>query len=108
MDNFRALTIDDVRDCGGTVICRNAEDGIKALELMGPFDGLYLDNDMGMFSAQGYTVLDWLERPENRKYLPASLTIVTSNAAARDRMIQVARKLYNRDLGATFEEPITE
>ena len=65
---MRILLIDDMRTLPATVICRTAQDGIKALQYIGPFDLLLLDNDMGFTSWEGYKVIDWLE--QHTDFLP--------------------------------------
>ena len=60
-------------------------------------EALSLDNDLGLGEPEGRTVLDWLEEmaftcPNFR--LPDRVLVHSANAAARQRMETVIRRLY--------------
>lgn len=75
------LLIDDERNMGCDVICRNSEAG-KTMLAIRKWEGLCLDHDLGC-SETGYDVLTWaLER----SCVPAVVELVTSNPVGRDRM----------------------
>jgi hypothetical protein len=102
---MRRLMIDDVRifrmifdECNVTSMSkmqadpkyvfkevRNYGDGIRALRDDDPWDELYLDNDLGR-GGSGYEVLNWLEEPENRCFIPKTIIIISGNADAAKRM----------------------
>jgi len=98
----RILAIDDCRELSfAHVLCRTYRDGIAALTLMGPWDILYLDHDLGALDRQtvgngeeatGYKILCFLE--ENPQYLPKKIELVTSNPVGRIKMLDLIKKLY--------------
>ena len=94
------LLIDDIRAYSNVmvdVIARRADLGI---EIMTRFykrtDFLYLDHDLGdefefvfdneLYKNNGYSVLLFLERPENEEHRPKTIELVTSNPPARAKM----------------------
>ena len=92
---MRTLLIDDVRDIYADVIARNYTEGIRQLELNGPWDSLILDHDLASFidgkEYTGYDVMCWLE--ENQEFLPTSITCCSSNPVGRERIQTVINKL---------------
>ena len=97
---MKTLLIDDVRDIKCDVIARTYEEGINALETMGPFDILYLDHDLGGefyldergYPNTGYGVMRFLE--EHPQYKPGAIKLVTSNPVGRQNMQVVINRLY--------------
>lgn len=92
----RALLIDDLRNIKADVVARTYDDGIRALQFMGPFDILYLDHDYGDPdpAKTGYGIMCWLE--EHPEFLPGSIFLVTSNPVGLAKMQVVIDRLYNR------------
>jgi hypothetical protein len=92
---MRILLIDDVRDLKADVIARNYTEGIKQLELNGPWDLLLLDHDLASFVGgreyTGYDIMCWLE--EHVKFLPKAIKCVSANPVGKDRIDMVVRKL---------------
>lgn len=93
----RILLIDDVRNMDADVIARNYWEGIKQLELNGPWDLLLLDHDLASFDKHGrektgYDVMLYLEQFPSK--LPKEIEFVTSNPVGRQKMKVVRRKLY--------------
>lgn len=74
-------------------IARSYKEGIKYLE-SSKWDILYLDHDLGC-NKTGYDVMCWLE--EHLEFLPNRVVFVTSNPVGRQRMEQVAGKLYKKE-----------
>jgi hypothetical protein len=103
---MRILLIDDLRTFNGIdVIARNYYEGIRQLEINGPWDMLYLDHDLGgarnnSYSTDlnremtGYDILCWLE--EHREFLPKEIILVTDNAVGRQKMQPVIDNLYSK------------
>lgn len=95
----RSLLIDDARELGTTKTARDYFEGIRLLKEEGPWDILYLDHDLACFrdgkEYTGYSVICWLE--ENPQYLPGEICCVSSNPVGRNRIIEVAKKLYERE-----------
>lgn len=93
----RYLLIDDCRNITVDVIARNYFEGIKQLELNGPWDQLLLDHDLASFKDgkewTGYDVMCWLE--VNPQYLPGEIICVSSNPVGVKRIEQVIRRLYD-------------
>jgi hypothetical protein len=106
---MRTLLIDDMREIEADVIARTFEAGIKALKLLGPFETLYLDHDLGevdetsgseswvtvdgqKLPMNGYGIMCFLEA--NPHLLPEKITIVSSNPVGRKNMQIVIDKLY--------------
>lgn len=94
----RILLIDDVRDLNGaTVIARNFWEGIKQLEINGPWDELWLDHDLASYDGNrertGYDIMLFLEQFPMHK--PEKIVFVTSNPVGRQRMEIVRKKLYS-------------
>lgn len=76
----------------------------ETIELLstGKVQELSLDNDLGENFQEGYKVLDWLEEQVfygNTEMLPAKISVHSSNASARTRMLKVIEKLkdYTND-----------
>lgn len=79
------VLIDDIRDCGCDVICRDGETGLTILRnLKGKVEKVYFDHDLGPHSIwSGYrTLLKCLEED----LLPNKIQLVTSNPVGRERM----------------------
>ena len=101
---MRVLAIDDLRDMTeASVVARNYDEGIRQLQINGPWDVLLLDHDLASFDETGkektgYDVMCWLE--ENTKYLPAKIQCVSANPVGRARIISVCVKLYREINGA--------
>lgn len=95
---MRTLLIDDMREIQADVVARNYATGIKALELMGPFDILLLDHDLGSEEPKetGYGIMCFLE--ENTEYLPKEIIIVSSNPVGRENIQRVIDSLKRRGL----------
>ena len=100
MNNERILAIDDCRECSyASIVARTYDEGIKALTLLGPWDILHLDHDLGTIrickingrEATGYNVLVFLEN--NPEFIPKRITIITGNPAARPKMTALAKDL---------------
>lgn len=100
---MRTLLIDDYRSLASAqVIARNYDEGIKQLELNGPWDALLLDHDLGSYNDDGqemtgYSVVCWLE--ENTEYLPKHIQCVSSSPVGRQRINMVINKLYGDNNG---------
>ena len=92
----KILMLDDIRiRADATAIVRNVETCLKLLRYDGPWDLLLLDNDLGEFDPRaGRNVLDWLEWPENAKYRPKEVEILSQNPVERERMEVILRKIY--------------
>jgi hypothetical protein len=90
----RTLLIDDVRDLPAQLIARTYDDGIRALELMGPWDVLLLDHDLSDAdpTKTGSRLMNWLE--EHPQFLPNQIRLVTSNPVGRKYMEAVIERLY--------------
>jgi hypothetical protein len=106
MKKERRLLIDDTRDEGSPnikrrvdVIVRNYWEGIRQLELNGPWDLLLLDHDLHSFDENnkewtGYDIMCWLE--SNTDYLPDNIEVVSSNPSGAARIRQVITSLDRR------------
>lgn len=104
MKNKRVLAIDDCRELSfANVLCRTYNDGLMALENMGPWSELYLDHDLGAIDSQytetgreltGMDILNWLE--EHPEYLPDEITIVSGNASRLEMMEMIVERLYKK------------
>lgn len=70
------------------VEARTFDKGIEELKNNGPWDELYLDNDLGHYDNDktGYGIMKWLEMPENRKYTPKVIIVISGNSAAVERI----------------------
>ena len=92
---MRTLLIDDIRNLEADVIARNYTEGIKQLQLNGPWDLLLLDHDLASFvngrEMTGYDVMCWLE--QHLEYLPKSIQCVSANPVGRNRIELVAKSL---------------
>ena len=95
---MRVLLIDDVRNLEADVIARNYSEGIRQLELNGPWDLLLLDHDLASFidgdEKTGYHVMCWLE--EYTQYLPKKIECVSANPVGRAKIESVINILYRR------------
>lgn len=95
---MRILGIDDTRELSeANVLARNYKEGIKQLELNGPWDLLLLDHDLASFDENGkentgYDIVCWLE--ENKQYLPKKIECVSANPVGRARITLVINALY--------------
>lgn len=97
----RILAIDDCRELGcAHVLCRTYSDGEKALRLMGPWDVLYLDHDLGSMGIErtetgkeltGYSIMEFLEN--NPQYLPKKIVVVSDNPVGRKKIEVVIERL---------------
>ena len=101
---MRILAIDDAREMfQASVVARNYNEGIRQLQLNGPWDLLLLDHDLASFDENnkektGYDIMCWLE--ENTQYLPSKIECVSANPVGRARIISVCVKLYRDINGA--------
>jgi hypothetical protein len=100
---MRILAIDDMRDMTqASVVARNYDEGIRQLEINGPWDLLLLDHDLASFDDNGeeytgYDVMCWLEaHPE---FLPDKIECVSANPVGRARIIAVCTNLYRERNG---------
>jgi len=103
---MRSLLIDDCRSFSVSVIARNYFEGVRQLQLNGPWDHLYLDHDLGGMGNDsfcpvknremtGYDVMCWLE--EHPEFLPAKITLVTDNPVGRQKMQTIIDRLYHKE-----------
>lgn len=80
----KVLAIDDCRELSyANVLCRTFEYGIMALNLMGPWDTLILDHDLGG-TATGYDIVKWLNN--NLDKYPTHIEIITGNPVGLDNI----------------------
>ncbi len=96
---MRHLLIDDYRNLSVDVIARNYDEGIKQLELNGPWDELLLDHDLASFDDDGhektgYDIMCWLE--EHPEYLPKKIVCVSANTVGVQRINTVIERVYGR------------
>jgi hypothetical protein len=93
----KVLLIDDKRN-GNYVIARTYESGIFLLTSC-KWNTVILDHDLGCFKDgkeyTGYDILCFLE--EHSEYLPEEITLITANAAVREKMQKLINKLYELD-----------
>ena len=95
---MRVLAIDDSRDMTqASVVARNYDEGIRQLQINGPWDVLLLDHDLASFDEAGkektgYDIMCWLE--ENTQFLPGKIECVSANPVGRARIISVCVSLY--------------
>lgn len=91
---MKTLLIDDLRDIKADVVARTYDEGINALQNLGPFDVLFLDHDLGEAdpAATGYGIMNFLEA--NPELLPKKIVLVTSNPVGRQNMQVVIDRLY--------------
>ena len=106
---MRILLIDDTRmETAPNImrrvdlIARNYWTGIDSLTKMGPWDLLLLDHDLSSYDANGkewtgYSIMCWLEDPQNESFRPKEIRIVSSNPEGARRMQVVIDKLYKKD-----------
>lgn len=110
INNPNIILIDDLRNINTGIICRDAEIGKKIIIALPKFDIMLLDNDLGDGKADGFTIMDWFEHPDNRHKLPTWLRCVSANPKGVARINQVARRLYQQvtriDDKYTFTDPI--
>ena len=101
----RVLVIDDVRTFEeADYHARTAQDGMYQLEKKGPWAMLLLDHDLASYNdfrqeITGYDILCWLEKPENLKYVPDRIALITSNPVGRENMQRVIDSIHQK-LGA--------
>lgn len=94
---MQTLLIDDKRTLDVTVIARNYNDGIAALQER-QWDVLYLDHDLGDFTGpngserNGYHIVCFLEA--NPEFLPKRIEVVSSNPVGRSNIAAVLGKFY--------------
>lgn len=125
----KVLIIDDIRSDGdigflwpnyaegerepdySCLIARTYTLGVQALELMGPWDHLYLDHDFGDPQGKnGYNVLCWIEEQMfNYKFalVPSKMTCVSSNGSGVARINQAWESIQKR-LPELMEEYIQQ
>lgn len=102
---MRILLIDDIRWAPADAIARTFDKGIEALHVLGPWDVLLLDHDLGDPDPKktGYDILCWLE--ENPEFTPKNILLVTQNPVGREKMQPlVDRLLKNHKQGCRCEE----
>jgi len=93
-DEFHLL-IDDIRNeemCGVTdikfdITARTSYHGVAALE-HNPVTHLWLDNDLGYGSIDGWEILNWAR---DNDCLPDHITLVTANPVSKRRMEDTLR-----------------
>ncbi len=96
MQRLLTILVDDCRDSGADIICRNGETALRVLrEFWGEIDFLMLDHDLGERSATGYDILCWMEQTfhEPSKW-PCEIQLVTMNPVGRDNMARVLKKCF--------------
>jgi hypothetical protein len=97
---MRTLAIDDSRELPeASVLARNFNEGIRQLELNGPWDLLLLDHDLASFDNDGkektgYDIMCWLE--ENLQFLPKKIECVSANPVGRSRITLLITSLYRK------------
>ncbi len=92
----RNLAIDDCREFGWVdMVARTYSAGLMALQLMGPWDVLHLDHDLGFVRQEftdsgreltGYDVACFIEA--NPQFRPKEVRVVTDNAGGLVRIEQ--------------------
>lgn len=101
---MRVLAIDDTRDMTqASVVARNYDEGIRQLQMNGPWDLLLLDHDLASFDdtgkeKTGYDIMCWLE--QNTEHLPGRIECVSANPVGRARIIAVCVSLYREKSGS--------
>lgn len=78
------------------IICRDFHSGLECLQALPTFDLLFLDRDLGTFSADGreWTGEDILKELQQMPVkIPQEVRIITGNIAARPRMEVAAHQL---------------
>jgi hypothetical protein len=69
---------------------KNFDRGQAELKYHGPWDELYLDNDLGGGKGHaGIDIMDWMGWPENRCMIPKSIILVSSNPVAVKQMLSM-------------------
>lgn len=100
---MRVLGIDDTRELAeASVLARNYDEGIRQLQLNGPWDLLLLDHDLASFDengkeSTGYDIMCWLEA--NTQFLPKKIECVSANPVGRARITLVINSLYRKQNG---------
>lgn len=93
MEIKRLLAIDDCRELPDAhVLCRTFDDGIKALDFLGPWDELWLDHDLGALmtsNGDGCKVVEWLN--EHKEKYPDTIIVITGSPAGFDRIVGALR-----------------
>lgn len=96
---MRYLLIDDCRHFGVDCIALNYQEGIRQLQLNGPWDVVYLDHDLASYvdgvEKTGYDIMCWLE--ENPEYLPGKIECCSSNPVGKGRINVVINRLYKNE-----------
>lgn len=100
--NKRILAIDDERELiSAHVLARTYSDGKLALEKLGPWHTLYLDNDLGAIERQyfdtgreleGYDICCLLEQSPDLR--PQEIVLVTNNTSALVKMQGCLARIY--------------
>ncbi len=99
MKRKRILLIDDVRNLEASVIARNYWEGIRQLEVNGPWDLLLLDHDLASFDKSGrektgYDVMLYLEQFPGK--MPKKIEFVTSSPVGRAKMAMALDAIQKR------------
>lgn len=94
----KILLIDDERNMGIPFVARTFDAGMFMLQHAGPWEKLWLDNDMGCgYGKEGRHILNWIEEQVatgHAEVKPARLFIVTMNSSARQEMEVTASRIY--------------
>jgi len=94
---MRILAIDDTRELPEAhVLARNFNEGLRQLELNGPWDLLLLDHDLASFDSDGvektgYNIMCFLE--ENPHLMPKKIECVSANPVGRSRIVAMIVRL---------------
>jgi hypothetical protein len=97
---MRILAIDDTRELTEAhVLVRNFNEGIRQLQLNGPWDLLLLDHDLASFDLDGrektgYDVMCFLE--ENMHLAPKKIECVSANPVGRSRIVAMIVRLNEK------------
>lgn len=81
-----------------TEVAKNYQEGIKQLEIGGPWDALLLDHDLSSYDEgsgkelTGTDIMNFLE--QNQDLLPKKIILVTSNPVGRKNMQAIIDKIY--------------
>jgi hypothetical protein len=94
---MRILAIDDTRELTEAhVLARNFKEGIRQLQINGPWDLLLLDHDLASFDSDGrektgYDIMCFLE--ENLHLAPKKIECVSANPVGRSRIVAMIVRL---------------
>jgi hypothetical protein len=97
---MRILAIDDTRELTEAhVLVRNFNEGIRQLQINGPWDLLLLDHDLASFDSDGrektgYDVMCFLE--ENMHLAPKKIECVSANPVGRSRIVAMIVRLNEK------------